>query len=256
LIIDRILQLIEYKKISKNRFYKETGLSNGFLDKVKDVGASKVEYILDAYPDVNPIWLLTGRGTMLVDDIKTEVSEPGFVYENNGPEVVPLYDENETEIFTNKNGNKFYIYADNTIKIEIPLMTEPAYAGYVEAYFDNHYLENLPTSMFTVDKIGKGNYMAFTVKNNSMWNGGGYDTPGGAVILGREIGRHLWHSGFRKTDYGFILLTKTGIYHKDIKSYNPDTGILVLSSRNPENKDFEISINDVNKVFNVIKRAY
>ena len=30
---DRIIKYVEYKGISKNKFYKETGLSNGFLDK-------------------------------------------------------------------------------------------------------------------------------------------------------------------------------------------------------------------------------
>lgn len=65
MIVDRILQIIDYKGINKNRFYKETNLSNGFLDKVKDIGTSKIEQILNAYPEINPEWLLTGRGKML-----------------------------------------------------------------------------------------------------------------------------------------------------------------------------------------------
>jgi len=65
MIVDRILKIIELKNINKNIFYKETGLSNGFLDKVKDIGSSKIEYILIAYPDINPTWLLTGKGDML-----------------------------------------------------------------------------------------------------------------------------------------------------------------------------------------------
>ncbi|SMP08857.1 hypothetical protein [Chryseobacterium profundimaris] len=64
-MIDRILQIIEYKGITKNKFYKETGLSNGFLDKVKDIGASKLEYILNTYPEINSHWLVTGKGEML-----------------------------------------------------------------------------------------------------------------------------------------------------------------------------------------------
>lgn len=65
MITDRVLQIIEYKGISKSRFYKETGLSNGFLDKVKDIGASKVEDILNTYPEIDIEWLLTGKGRML-----------------------------------------------------------------------------------------------------------------------------------------------------------------------------------------------
>lgn len=65
MIIERVLQLIEFKGLNKSRFYKDTGLSNGFLDKVKDIGSSKLEDILNAYPDINPAWLITGKGEMI-----------------------------------------------------------------------------------------------------------------------------------------------------------------------------------------------
>lgn len=261
MIVERIMRFIDYKGISKLKFYNQVGLSNGFLDKVKDIGASKVQKILSTYPEINPIWFITGVGTMLKKDILVNdvfiITEPGFVYQPvDDNDAMPLYDEDEIEEFTNKNGNKFYIYGDGSIDIEVPKLTEPAYASYLETFDDSRHEVELKKAKFPVDKIGKGNYMAFTIKNNSMWNGGGYDTPGGAEILGREVGKHLWQGGFRKTDYGFILLTKQGIYHKDISSYNPETGMLILSSRNPEVKDFEIDINDVYQVFNVIKRSY
>lgn len=65
MIVGKILQIIEYKGINKRKFYIETGLSNGFLDKVKDIGASKIERILNVYPDINPEWFLTGKGNMI-----------------------------------------------------------------------------------------------------------------------------------------------------------------------------------------------
>lgn len=70
MVTDRILQIIEYKEISKRQFYIKTNLSNGFLDKVKDIGVSKVEKILQAFPDINPIWLVTGKGDMVLDSTK------------------------------------------------------------------------------------------------------------------------------------------------------------------------------------------
>lgn len=70
MIIDRILQVVSYKGISKRKFYLQTGLSNGFLDKNRDLGASKVEKILRTYPEINPVWLLLGEGEMLVKDNK------------------------------------------------------------------------------------------------------------------------------------------------------------------------------------------
>ena len=80
MIIDRIMQIIDFKGINKRKFYIETGLSNGFLDKVKDIGVSKIELILNTYPDINPIWLLTGIGSMLRSEITPIVSEVDHTY--------------------------------------------------------------------------------------------------------------------------------------------------------------------------------
>ena len=65
MIVDRIRQVIEYKKISTRKFCIEIGVANGFFDKVKDVGSEKVLKILKTYPEINCEWLLTGEGEML-----------------------------------------------------------------------------------------------------------------------------------------------------------------------------------------------
>lgn len=64
-IIDRIGQYLDYKGISKYKFYKITGLSNGFLDKNSNIGSDKCEKIIYAFPDISANWLLTGVGDML-----------------------------------------------------------------------------------------------------------------------------------------------------------------------------------------------
>ncbi|WP_374175067.1 helix-turn-helix transcriptional regulator [Flavobacterium tructae] len=111
MIVNRILQIIEYKGINRRKFYIETGLSNGFLDKVKDVGASKIEQILRIYPEINPEWLLTGKGHMLENaaffeyewGIKmSEIEEPSTVYEVTTTKTlkkqfVPVYDVETTD---------------------------------------------------------------------------------------------------------------------------------------------------------------
>lgn len=74
-MIKRILQIIDYKAISKTKFYKETGLSNGFLDKVKDIGVSKLELILRTYPEIDAEWLISGKGNMLKTDSEINSQE-------------------------------------------------------------------------------------------------------------------------------------------------------------------------------------
>lgn len=65
-VIERIRQIIENKRLSERHFCREIGVSNGFLNKVIDVGSDKLNKILYRYPEINPVWLLTGNGTMLV----------------------------------------------------------------------------------------------------------------------------------------------------------------------------------------------
>lgn len=72
MIQKRLIQYIDYKGISKYRFYKETGLSNGFLDKKGTIGVDKCEIIYSVYPDINFEWLITGKGDMLKEPTITE----------------------------------------------------------------------------------------------------------------------------------------------------------------------------------------
>ncbi|MGH1339260.1 MAG: hypothetical protein ACRBFS_24290 [Aureispira sp.] len=69
MIIDRILQIIDKEGISKRTFYKTVGMSNGSLDKKRDLGFSRVVKILQTYPDISPIWLMLGEGPMLMNDL-------------------------------------------------------------------------------------------------------------------------------------------------------------------------------------------
>ena len=81
-IKDRIKKYLEIKSITKYQFYKKIGLSNGFLDKPGTIGCDKCEKIYYQFPDINIIWLLTGRGNMLKEDQVTEpmVSESTATY--------------------------------------------------------------------------------------------------------------------------------------------------------------------------------
>jgi hypothetical protein len=64
-IRERIMLYLDSKSISKYRFYKETGISNGFLDKEGAIGSDKCVNICSHYTDLDPEWLLLGMGSML-----------------------------------------------------------------------------------------------------------------------------------------------------------------------------------------------
>jgi hypothetical protein len=84
---ERILQLLENKKISRAKFFKETGIKRGFLDSDKLNQAVSDEHfakIIAKYPDINIEWLLTGKGEMLRNVKTADVSsESTTIKENN-----------------------------------------------------------------------------------------------------------------------------------------------------------------------------
>ena len=70
MIKQRIIQLIENKKIAKEVFYKKIGMTSvSFRGAVKEtpINSNAIENILSEISDVNLYWLITGKGEMLVE---------------------------------------------------------------------------------------------------------------------------------------------------------------------------------------------
>lgn len=97
-------------------------------------------------------------GSFLSKNNFNVVSEPQEKYFTKN-DVSLLDDDDEVEVFTNKNRVKFFIYPDDTYKIEVPMIPFKAYASSdIECYFDEDYRDKeFKKYQFTVDKIGKGN---------------------------------------------------------------------------------------------------
>lgn len=71
MILQRLKQFIDAKGLTIASFEKSIGMSNASFGKsLKNngaIGSDKLENILSVYPDINPMWLLTGQGEMLID---------------------------------------------------------------------------------------------------------------------------------------------------------------------------------------------
>jgi len=68
-ISTRLKLFLDKNGVSINHFEKQIGASNGLIGKAireeRDIGSSYIEKIVLANPDLNPDWLLTGRGNMI-----------------------------------------------------------------------------------------------------------------------------------------------------------------------------------------------
>lgn len=74
-IKDRLIKFIKYKGISVREFERNVDLSNGYINKIKgNIGEDKLNNILQEYPELNKVWLLTEEGEM-INETK-EVSKP------------------------------------------------------------------------------------------------------------------------------------------------------------------------------------
>lgn len=78
---DRILELIEHKKLNKNSFSKAIGVSPQTLHHIVGGRRTKPSFevlqkIMQTYSDISPNWMITGQGEMLIRNVKTHYPEP------------------------------------------------------------------------------------------------------------------------------------------------------------------------------------
>ena len=100
-LIERLQQYLAYYKISAYSFEHDCEVSNGYLGKQLKgkgaVGSDILERIKDKYTDLSLIWLVTGKGTMLLSpDIKknenknAELNEEQHIFFTSKDAVIKL----------------------------------------------------------------------------------------------------------------------------------------------------------------------
>ena len=136
----------------------------------------------------------------------------------------------------------------------VPLVNKYAYAGYLSGFGDMEYIQSLPSIPMIADREGRGTYMAFEVKGDSMDDGTRNSYEQGDIIIGRQIAQHHWQNKLHINKYDFVIVHRTeGVLLKKIIKHDTTTGTLTLHSLNSLYDDFNINLNDVAQIFNVIK---
>lgn len=79
-IQERILQYLEYKKVTPYKFCKDLEFPMGSLNKRGSIGTDKYLKIIKYYKDLNPEWLLSGEGPMLKEKQAPQANTPDDKY--------------------------------------------------------------------------------------------------------------------------------------------------------------------------------
>ena len=229
-IKDRVLYLAENKEISKQDFFRKTGLKySNFTGKSKesDLASKSVAEILLKYPDVSPEWLLTGNGEMLrsqealaVKPPRVEIIEPIKVEGRSlMPKVVVVDDE------------------DND---RIPLVSVKAQAGYLEGYDDSNYIEELPT--YSLPEMRNGTYRMFQVSGFSM-----YPTlQDGSYVIGKFVENWEWLSDNRVC---VVVTERDGVIVKRVTNRAREKGFLYCKSDNRDYKHIKVMLEDIKEIW-------
>ena len=71
--INRIMQVISALNMSARQFDISIGTANGYILRMEknnaSVGSDVIERIVKEYPQVNLVWLITGKGTMFIEEL-------------------------------------------------------------------------------------------------------------------------------------------------------------------------------------------
>lgn len=191
--------------------------------------------LLEAYPYYSRLWLLHGSGP---------------IYNAQWNDAIPNIDDSKREYL--RSNATFY---DNVHQMYVPFVPIHAYAGKLNSYEDEVFLESLEHKPVLADQKYFGHYLLFEVKGDSMTDGSMNSILDKDILLCRSIKPEYWLSKLHTHHWPYFLFVTVseGLVLKSIKEQNIDKGYFVLSSLNPMFEDIKIEMNDIREIYNVVQ---
>lgn len=225
---ERLLYLIERKRITAYELSSSTGISQSTLSRMIHKSSKpnlKNSEILAKYFQITKDWLINGGIE------KEDLSQTSVVNELNSE----------------------YLKSESLSVMHVPLINQYAYAGYMSGSGDSEYIDALPKIPFVLDKEYKGEYLCFEVKGDSMDDESHQSYLEGDILLCRNIRKEYWKSKLHINKWDFVIVHKEkGIVVKRILKHDVGEGIITLHSFNDYYSDYDVHLNDVDKIFNIV----
>lgn len=224
----RLEHLIDKKGITAYELSSSTGISQSTLSRIIHKGSKpnlKNSESLAKYFQITKDWLINGS--------------------------IEKEDLNQFTIVNESNSE--YVKSESLSVMHVPLVNQYAYAGYMSGSGDMEYIETLPKIPFVLDKEYKGEYLCFEVKGDSMDDESHQSYLEGDILLCRNIRKEYWKSKLHINKWDFVIVHKEkGIVVKRILKHNVEEGIITLHSFNDYYCDYDVHLNDVDKIFNIV----
>lgn len=226
--INRLKQYIDFKGIKHGTFDREIGASNGYISKIiksnGSIGSDFLEKISTIYIDLNPYWLITGRGQMIISNEK-----PTLTYDQENVKFSQLQ-ESELEVYANRTDRLI-------VEQKIPVYDGTVTAGNVPVLDNINSLEPLDYIYIPNAPKCDGAIYAF---GDSM-----YPLIKSGDLLAYKIIHDIKNDVFYGHKFILYIQTKDDIqrtikYVKKIEG-EPDYIRLVSENRHHGDKDVHIS---------------
>lgn len=215
--IDRFDKYMKYKGLNDNKVTIQLALSVGTLGKSRksdrDLSDKVIEKILNFYTDLNRVWLLTGEGEMIKNNLTPQQYYGGDTEKQKSDEP------------------QMYI---------VPLMPISAKGGTLDEFSRSIMEDDCEKVLSPI----KGADFAITVCGDSM----SPDYPSGCHILIKKIEERA----FIDWGKVFVLDTINGTIIKKLMPVSDDPSKIRCISINPEYPPYEISLEYVRGIYRVL----
>ncbi|MCC8187508.1 MAG: helix-turn-helix domain-containing protein [Bacteroides sp.] len=234
---ERVQYIMKSEGLNKNSFSKAIGLTNNvtitrIINEKRTPSQATCQKIIKHFPEYRLEWLMHGVGEPLEMNLHSAVNEPATHYQRLAT-ARPV---------------------ENIGFMNVPIVHIRAQCGYLDGFGDEEYIENLPTLPVIVDRTYRGKYRLFEADGDSMDDGTRQSICDGDIVLAREVNRSLWRSHLHIRDWYFIIVHHTdGITIKQIKEHDVQNGIITCHPLNPLFEDYDIRLDDVAELYNLIK---
>lgn len=234
----RLVEYLGKKGVGQNKFERLAGISNGYISNLKSTPKEgHLTKILQAAPDLNRVWLLTGTGEMLNSN------------------VTPVEPAEAVEVTVNSHGNKF-TQTPSGMMMEVPVVPFAAMGSPLDEFAQLIRENGFEHVTFPVDGVHHGSYYAFKVEGDSMDDGSRNGFQPGDIVLVRELDKADWAPRLHFAKWPFwVICWGNCVRLKQITAQDDEGSTITCHSLNPspEFTDFTLRLSDVHRLFNVVQ---